>query len=60
MIDDVRQLIIDLRGGIPEKCDFCHEDRPANEMHPEEAGMWVCIHCMNRWEKQDKEENKND
>ena len=47
---DVRQMIIDLRGGIPEKCDFCQQTMPEEKMHPEEAGMWACIDCIDRWE----------
>ena len=56
---DVRVLIVDLRGGVPEQCDFCRQPRPADELHPEEAGMWACIHCIERWEKEDlsKEES---
>ena len=48
------QVIADLRGGIPECCDFC--EQPYTEERypvPEEAGAWACIECWDRWEKQD-------
>ena len=43
-------MIVDLRGGIPEKCDFCGqpftaERRPA----PEEGDAWACSDCLRRW-----------
>lgn len=53
--DEVKAMIADLRGGIPPKCEFCGEVRPENEMHPEEAGEWACIHCIRRWHKEDGE-----
>jgi hypothetical protein len=44
------QLIADIRGGLPERCDFCGlaytEGRYAI---PEEAGEWACNHCYARW-----------
>lgn len=46
-------LIIELRGGLPPKCDFC--DQPYTEQRypvPEEAGQWACIECWERWEIQ--------
>lgn len=44
------QDIVDLRGGVePTKCDFCKEDKPAIELEPEEADMWACIDCIERW-----------
>ena len=46
--NDVRNLIADLRGGVPEKCDFCQEERSADELHPEEAGQWICNACIKR------------
>jgi hypothetical protein len=45
-------LIVGLRGGLPEKCDFC--DQPfTTERHPvpEEAGEWTCSECVARWIK---------
>ncbi len=45
------QDIVDLRGGIePTKCDFCDKDTPGNELEPEEAGAWVCVTCLARWD----------
>lgn len=49
-------VIAELRGGYPEKCDFC--DKPYNkERHPvpEEAGEWACTECWERWEKEENE-----
>lgn len=48
------ELIIELRGGLPECCDFCRQ--PYTEQRypvPEEAGQWACIECWERWEKED-------
>lgn len=52
--DDVFLAIVALRGGIPEKCDFC--DQPYTDERypvPEEAGQWTCIECWERWERED-------
>lgn len=49
---DGRDLIIDLRGGSHEKCDFCGGTFPHEEIHPEEAGQWACIHCIEKWRKE--------
>jgi ribosomal protein L37AE/L43A len=53
--DDVRQAIIGLRGGLPPQCDFCGKDTKPENLHPEEAGCWACIECIERWNKEDKE-----
>ena len=40
------QFIAELRGGVPERCDFCQ--RPyTEERYPvlEEAGLWSCNVC---------------
>ena len=50
---DVRQFIVDLRGGIPERCDFCGKPTPPEQMEPEEAGDWVCHTCMKHWNEQE-------
>lgn len=41
-----RKLIIELRG-YPTQCDFCGQPKPENQLHPEEAGRWICIDCIN-------------
>lgn len=44
-------LIVSLRGGIPETCDFCQ--RPYVDGRypvPEEAGEWACNECVRAWE----------
>lgn len=56
---DVRQAIIDLRGGVPAKCDFCNKEVAQENLHPEEAGMWACIDCINRWYREDKKQDQN-
>jgi len=43
--------IVMIRGGLPEKCDFClqvftEERYPI----PEEGGEWTCRECLTRWE----------
>jgi len=45
---DIRELIIGLRGGVPNKCDFCGEDFDEHALYPEEAGMWICIDCIQK------------
>jgi hypothetical protein len=46
--EDVRQLIIDLRGGVPESCNFCGQKKPPEQLHPDEGGEWICIECIKR------------
>ena len=50
-------FIAALRGGIPERCDFCGEPYD-NERHPEpeEAGQWACNFCNDRWNKEDSDQ----
>lgn len=50
-----KEFIADLRGGEPSTCDFCREARPFEELEPEEAGAWVCHHCLRRWMRKDVE-----
>ena len=57
MSDDLNtmDLLIALRGGLPDKCDFC--EQPYNDERqpqPEEAGMWTCTECVNRWAVEDR------
>lgn len=43
-------LLVQLRGGMPERCDFCGQ--PYNNLRtpePEEAGEWACSECVARW-----------
>lgn len=58
MAIDVRQMLIDLRGGLPEKCDFCSKETKPDDLHPEEAGAWACITCIERWGEEDDEEKR--
>ena len=54
----ILEVIVELRGGVPERCDFC--SKPFTEQNyatPEEAGDWACIECVRRWDKEDKEKN---
>jgi hypothetical protein len=52
------QLIANLRGGIPEQCDFCKQSfTEENYPTPEEGGEWACVECVTRWEKELKEKN---
>jgi len=50
MSDDYNQaafnLIVGLRGGLPERCDFCNEPYGRGRYPvPEEAGAWSCSEC---------------
>ena len=45
--------IVELRGGLPAKCDFC--DQPYTDTRypvPEEAGEWTCSECLARWRRE--------
>lgn len=43
-------LIVALRGGVPERCDFCGQPYDAKRHpEPEEAGEWACTECVKRW-----------
>jgi hypothetical protein len=51
--DDTHQsmfeFLVDLRGGLPEKCDFCGQPYGAERFPiPEEAGEWSCSECEAR------------
>jgi hypothetical protein len=48
-----KEDIAELRGDVPIRCDFCKQLRSFNSLEPEEAGAWVCHHCMRRWLAQD-------
>lgn len=46
------EIIAALRGGHPEKCDFCGEPfTDKRQPVPEEAGDWACTECCEQWEK---------
>jgi hypothetical protein len=50
---DAFQMIVDLRGGLPAKCDFCQKPYEDGRYPiPEEAGEWTCSECWERWEKE--------
>ena len=49
------ETIIAMRGGIPEKCDFCGQTfTDDNYATPEEAGEWACLKCVLRWNREDE------
>lgn len=48
--DAILKAIIELRGGIPECCDFCGQAfTKKNPPIPEEAGQWACTECFEKW-----------
>jgi hypothetical protein len=52
----VLDMIIELRGGIPDNCDFCGQlFTEKNYPTPEEGGEWACIECVKRWEQEYKQ-----
>jgi len=53
--DVARDMIIGLRGGIPLHCNFCGTTNVPDNMHPEEAGEWACITCIERWRKENNQ-----
>lgn len=52
-MDDTRQLIEDLRGGVPDRCSFCGQEAAPGELEPEEAGCWICRSCLEKQEYND-------
>ena len=44
-------MIADMRGGVPEKCDFCEQPyiEKVRWPLPEEGGEWACNECYARW-----------
>ena len=48
---EVRELIEDIRGGEPKKCDFCHKITESDKLEPEESDEWVCHDCIRSWNK---------
>lgn len=50
-----RELIIAMRGGVPEHCDFCGQSQCPEDLHPEEAGQWACNECLTRWKAEESE-----
>ncbi len=54
------QMIAELRGGIPECCDFC--EKPYNDKRqptPDEGGEWACTECWERWDAEDAMRKKD-
>ena len=51
---DVVSFLAEVRGGLPERCDFCNQPTNENDLIPEEGGDWVCRTCWDRWEAEDK------
>ncbi len=52
--DWATDLLLMLRGGLPESCDFCRQPYTAERRPvPEEGGEWACTECCARWDKED-------
>ena len=46
------EMITEMRGGVPESCDFCSSVfTEENYATPEEGGDWACIECVRKWEE---------
>ena len=43
-MSNVLDLIIGLRGGYPDGCDWCGKPLLLEPI-PEEAGQWICVEC---------------
>lgn len=39
----IENLIVDMRGGMPDKCSFC--GKVTHSLEPWEAGDWACHEC---------------
>ena len=48
---NARDLIVNIRGGEPDKCDWCLKPTIPEHLEPEEAGQWVCHECIRDWEE---------
>ena len=51
-MNPIKQSLSDMRGD-PSMCDFCEAPKTLEELEPEEAGMWVCRGCQERWEREE-------
>jgi ribosomal protein L37AE/L43A len=54
-------IILALRGGHPERCEFCgepYDDKRRPE--PEEAGAWACSVCVERWALLEREAEEDE
>jgi len=49
-MSSTRDLIVALRGGVPDVCDFCGEATDPDDLHPEEGGEWACTECIRAWD----------
>jgi hypothetical protein len=48
-------LLVSLRGGFPDCCDFCGQPYTDTRYPvPEEAGEWACLECVTRWDAQER------
>ena len=49
------EMLVGMRGGIPEACDFCKQSfTPTRYPVPEEGRAWACSECDARWEKEER------
>lgn len=47
-------MLVAMRGGVPEKCDFCGQPYGADRYPvPEEGQAWACSDCLKRWGESD-------
>ena len=54
-------LVAAIRGGWPEKCDFCGRSYENGRYpEPEEAGAWSCNECQAEYYNKLKKENLNE
>ena len=53
-MENITELIAVMRGGVPEKCDFCGNPFDEKGAVPEEAGDWACWTCWTQWESECK------
>jgi len=43
---NIIELIKNLRGPPPSKCDWCEKETPTDFLTPSSVGEWVCPKCM--------------
>lgn len=57
---DLVTWIAAIRGGFPDRCDFCDQPTRPESLVSEEGGQWACLECWDRWESEDNERRKGE
>ena len=55
----VAETIMEMRGGVHEKCDYCGKPFDKRGAIPDEGQTWSCWPCWDRWESENARANGN-